>query len=579
MDTYYTNERNIQMLIVLMKSHNVKRIVASPGTTDVSLVASLQQDSYFEMYSSVDERSAAYLACGMAADSGEPVAIICTGATASRNYVSGLTEAFYRKLPILAITTTQHIGRIGQNIPQVLDRSQPLKDTAKLSVQVPSIHSSDDEWACNIAINRALLELRHHGGGPVHINLATNYSRDFYVKKLPTERVIRRYTYGEELPKLNESSVCVYVGAHSKWTREQELALNDFCKANNGVVLSDRISNYYGKYRVPASLVCNQDSYKSEVLTVPLMVYIGNVSDNLPIHPKRVWRVNPDGEIRDTFGNLEAVFEMSEEYFFKQYASVRSDIVNSNENLKKWNSECKKLSSKITELPFSNAWIAQQTLKKLPENSTLHLGILNSLRSWNFFEPSFNILGYSNTGGFGIDGNVSAFMGASFIRSNELFFGVFGDLSFFYDLNVNGNRHVGNNVRLLVVNNGKGAEFKNYNNVAAQFGAAADSYIAAGGHFGRQSPKLIKNFAEDLGFEYIKANSKEEYLQNLGRFVKSEPNEKPMIFEVFTNTDDESDALKMMRNLEVPSSAIVKKAAKRFIGERGVQTLKKIIRR
>lgn len=47
------------------------------------------QDSWFEMYSSVDERSAAYMACGMAAESGEVVVLSCTGATASRNYVSG----------------------------------------------------------------------------------------------------------------------------------------------------------------------------------------------------------------------------------------------------------------------------------------------------------------------------------------------------------------------------------------------------------------------------------------------------------------------------------------------------------
>lgn len=51
-------------------------------------VGSIQQDTWFEIYSSVDERSAAYLACGIATESGEPVAITCTGATASRNYLS-----------------------------------------------------------------------------------------------------------------------------------------------------------------------------------------------------------------------------------------------------------------------------------------------------------------------------------------------------------------------------------------------------------------------------------------------------------------------------------------------------------
>ena len=93
MNDKYTAERNIQILIYLLKSHGIRRVIASPGATDVSLVASLQHDSFFEMYSCVDERSAAYMACGIAAETGEPVVITCTGATSSRNYMPGLTEA------------------------------------------------------------------------------------------------------------------------------------------------------------------------------------------------------------------------------------------------------------------------------------------------------------------------------------------------------------------------------------------------------------------------------------------------------------------------------------------------------
>ena len=85
MKQYYTNERNVQILIALLKEHGIKRVIASPGSTNVTFVGSLQQDPWFEMYSCVDERSAAYMACGMAAESGEPVVLSCTGATASRN--------------------------------------------------------------------------------------------------------------------------------------------------------------------------------------------------------------------------------------------------------------------------------------------------------------------------------------------------------------------------------------------------------------------------------------------------------------------------------------------------------------
>ena len=124
MEQYYTNERNVQILISLLKEHGIKRVIASPGSTNVTFVASLQQDPFFKIYSCVDERSAAYMACGMAAESNEPVVLSCTGATASRNYFPALTEAFYRKLPILAVTSTQDESKIGHNIAQVIDRRQ-----------------------------------------------------------------------------------------------------------------------------------------------------------------------------------------------------------------------------------------------------------------------------------------------------------------------------------------------------------------------------------------------------------------------------------------------------------------------
>ena len=174
---HYTDERNIQIVISLLKAHGIKRVVAPPGATNVSFVASIQQDSFFEIYSAVDERSAAYIACGMAAESGEAVVLSCTGATASRNYMPALTEAYYRNLPVLAITSAQHSGRIGALIPQVIDRFSQPNDLVKLSVHLPTITTQEDEWNTIVKANTAILEMYHHGTGPVHTNLATVYSQ------------------------------------------------------------------------------------------------------------------------------------------------------------------------------------------------------------------------------------------------------------------------------------------------------------------------------------------------------------------------------------------------------------------
>lgn len=129
MDFYYSSNENVQILVALLKAHGIKRVIASPGTTNLELMVSLQHDDFFEMYSCVDERSAAYMACGLATETNEPVVITCTEATASRDYYPGLTEAFHRKLPILAVTGLHDYKYIGQLEPQVIDRRvSPLED-------------------------------------------------------------------------------------------------------------------------------------------------------------------------------------------------------------------------------------------------------------------------------------------------------------------------------------------------------------------------------------------------------------------------------------------------------------------
>ena len=580
MNTFYTSEINTQMLICLMKKHGIKKVVASPGATNICFVASLQQDDFFELYSSVDERSAAYIACGLAAESGEPVALSCTGATASRNYIPGLTEAFYRKLPVLAVTSTQHTGRVGQYVPQVIDRSNPLRDIAKLSVTIPTIHDEEDRWAYGVMLNDALLELRHRGGGPVHINLTTTYSDDFSFRELPDVPVINRIEYGDAWPDLSGKRVCIFVGAHQKMTASLEAAIDAFCEAYDSVVICDHTSNYHGKYGVMGALVTAQQQYQAECLNMDVLIHIGEVSGAyLSMRATQVWRISPDGQVRDTFRKLRYVFEMREEYFFKQYSAMTDGGKSEMNTYKAWCMEYANLYRKIPALPFSNGWMAMQLAGRLPEGTVLHLGILNTLRNWNFFKCSAKVYGYANTGGFGIDGGVSSLLGAALAEQEKLYFGVVGDLAFFYDMNVLGNRQFGRNVRLLLINNGVGTEFKNYNHKAAKFGDDADAYMAAAGHYGNKSPKLVKHYAEDLGFEYMSASSKEEFLANMERWLLPELTDRPMLFEVFTASRDESDSLKVIYNLTKTPKGMAKNVVRGMLGEKGIKAAKKILGR
>ena len=576
----YTSEENVLQLISLLKAHGIARIVASPGNTNITFVGSVQNDPFFKVYSCIDERSAAYMACGMAEESGEPVVISCTGATAARNYPSGLTEAFYRKLPVLALTSSQPFGRVGHLYPQFTDRNVQFNDIATMSVQVPYPYSDEERWSNNTKINNALLQLKRHGGGPVHINLQTIYSKDFSTENLPDERVIRRYTVYDAMPDLKAEKICIFVGSHKKFIPNLEKVVDEFCEKYNAIVLCDQTSNYKGKYRVLGGLVAGQREYTASCQHCDLMIHLGEVSGAyFKFKNTKIWRVSPDGEVRDTFKLLTTVFEMDEKTFFECY-NRRKKNSSPNTYFKEWISEITKINSMVGELPLSNVWMCQQTAHRLPENSVLYLGILNSLRSWSLYDTPKSVYSYSNVGGFGIDGGLSSCVGASMVNPEKLYFCVIGDLALFYDLNVLGNRNVGRNLRILLSNNGTGYEMHCANSTGIQFDAAErDRFFAAGGHNGNKSRNVIRHFAEDLGFEYMKAESKEEYLEKVEYFISSELTEKPILFEVFVNMEDDDYAYNATKITLKDNISTMKQVAKGILGEKGFSQVKKIIRK
>ena len=276
---YYTDEKNAQIIIALLKAHGIRRVIANPGTTNIAIVGSVQNDPWFEVYSGVDERHSAYMAVGMAAESGEPVVLSCTGATASRNYLPALTEAYYRKLPVLAITSMKNLDEIGQLSPQALDRSLLPQDAVKRSFECRVVNNNHDALVCQRKVNEAILELTRHGGGPVHINLEISWCMSFSTTELPTVTRVQRITESNfnEVPGLSSGmKIAMVVGSG----RIDE-AIFDFVNDYNVAVFADEGSGYRGPKRVHSSLLCSQVGFKNNPkfanLRPDLIINVGEV--------------------------------------------------------------------------------------------------------------------------------------------------------------------------------------------------------------------------------------------------------------------------------------------------------------
>ncbi|ADY37983.1 2-succinyl-5-enolpyruvyl-6-hydroxy-3-cyclohexene -1-carboxylic-acidsynthase [Phocaeicola salanitronis DSM 18170] len=550
MKTFYTDDKTTQIVLSLLKAHGIRKIIVSPGTTNVALVGSMQQDEFFDMYSAVDERSAAYMACGLAYESGEPVVITCTEATASRNYFPGLTEAYYRKLPILAITGTHGSKNVGHLKPQSIDRSVAPNDTIRMSIDLGKCQEPTDEWYVNVKVNEAILELTRDGGGPVHINLPFSCNT-YNTKQLPNVRVIKRFKRTDNLPPFPCGRIAIFIGSHKMMNTKEVELIDSFCDHHNAAVLCDKTSGYYGRYRIDYSLIAAQQSYNSPTANVDLLIHIGEVSGDTytqgKLKAKETWRVSDDGLIKDTFHTLKYVFSMEETEFFNFYQK------NSATESKEYFNECKEeyeyIYGKQPEIPYSNIWVAKMLCDKIPEGSYLHLSIFNSLRSWNFIKITKPVYTICNVGGFGIDGPMSTAIGATLAHPDILHFLIIGDLAFFYDLNSLGNRHVNSNLRILLINNGRGTEFRKKDHACAVFGDDADAFMAAAGHFGCQSKTLVRDYVQNLGFDYMQASSKEEFLNLYKGFTSLQKTDKPIVFEAFTDYRDETTAVDAYRHI------------------------------
>lgn len=168
------------------------------------------------------------------------------------------------------------------------------------------------------------------------------------------------------------------------------------------------------------------------------------------------------------------------------------------------------------------------------------MSILNATRLMQFYDLDKSIRVYSNANSFGIDGCLPTFLGQAY-ASDNLAFIIIGDLSFFYAMNAMGIKHIKNNVRVLLINNGGGAEF--------HIVPSHNELKTIDLHIGAAHNQTAKGWVESLGFEYISAQDEQVFKEKLEYFVSD--NQKNIVFEVFTDMEkDGQTVLQTYRDLE-----------------------------
>lgn len=548
----YTKLKNVQVVISLLKQNGIKYLVLSPGTRDVPLVHSVEQDAYFTCYSMVDERSAAYFALGLSMQLNEPVCLSCTSSTATSNYLPAVKEAYNKNVQLVLLTADRNNYLLKQGEDQLIVQDGMYGNYVRAAVNLPIVNNQQDLLYCIRKTNEALLELDHNEKGPVHINFQVQVIDLCREKVLPKYRMVRRISCEDEtgwkqkkadISKFNRIMI-IYGQSYFPETQRQKVidALDTFCEKYNCVVSYESTSNIFCANAIKTCLVTEAMTDREFAKYAPdLVITMGNhffsfLKYKLRNMGEKIehWRVCEDGSYLDNFDALTTIFKCSDAFFL----DTLCDGINSrstNEYYLDWANRVSKVV--FPDLKFSNFSAIRDLCCIIPSSGSLvHLTILNSLRLFNFLDTS-GLRAFCNLGADGIDGGMSTFLGQASIENNLAFI-ITGDLSFFYDLNSSLLEH-GNNIRVFLVNNFAGGEF--HNNFGLEKIPTLNEYIAAG------HKSKAKSFMKSTDFKYMCASNHEELQQALEQFIR--PSNKAVLLEVFTDANTDSQVLKQFYSM------------------------------
>lgn len=545
----YTDKKNVLELVALMIAHEVKQVVVCSGSRNSPVVHTLVNHPDFSCYRMTDERSAAFFALGLALHGGKPAAVVCTSGTALLNMYPAVAEAFYQQAPLVVISADRPAAWIGQMDGQTVQQSGVFGTMVKKSVNLPEINTQEEHWYCNRLINEALMELTHHGKGPVHINIPIQEPLfNFSTGELPAARVITRYqglneydrSYDELIARLNKYNRRMMIAGQMTMIylfekRISKLLYRHFTwfaeHLSNRIIPGRAVKNF-------DQILYSLDSEQREKMRPELLITYGGhiVSKRLKQYlrdnpPQEHWHVALDGEATDTFCSLTTVIEMDPFEFLERIAMLLDNKPVPYPQL--WEQLSKNVPEPVS--PYSQMAAVGGLIKALPQECVLHLANSSAVRFAQLFALPETVEVCCNRGTAGIDGTLSTALGYA-AKSEKLNFIVIGDLSYFYDMNALWNCNIRPNVRVLLLNNGGGGIFR----TLPGFDVDKETFDAVTG----THQTSTKGWAEERGFSYLSARNEATLADAIRKLADPAQAESPVLLEVFTEKEEDIRLLK-----------------------------------
>ena len=555
----YSNKENVNILTSLLLEYGVSDAVVCPGSRNAPIVHNLSVCEAIRCRPVTDERSAVFYALGLAIATKRPTVVCVTSGSALLNAMPAVAEAAYQHVPLIVISADRPQQWIDQLDGQTIPQSDALGRFVRKAVQLPEPHNDEERWLCRRLVNEAMHLATCRLGAPVHINVPISEPLfEFNIEQLPQLsrfNNIKRAVFKDasmDMPdafhEAKRPMIVIGQLAHGTVSHETIRSLSE-----KYVVMSEPLSNpsymtiHFDeaiRYIVSDNSSINDDEDDKTAYYPDYVVYVG---DTLVSKPARHFLRNtkapsclitPDAaDIHDPLMTLTDIVECDTMSINALLASL-CDAPDTDERCRfhdRWQSFLDACAAHADAYAPEYSQMAtvkyfEEQLADLDIDICVHYANSSAVRLACIYAQHYV---WCNRGVNGIEGSLSTAAGFS-LATHDMTVCVIGDLSFFYDQNALWNSNLRGNLRIILLNNRGGGIFRQLPGLNDS--PAADDLVMAS-HENTAQGICTQN---DIG--YLSAKNMDEMQIGVVTLLTRE-SERPMLLEVFTDSNDDIKAL------------------------------------
>lgn len=555
----YSNKENVNILTSLLLEYGVSDAVVCPGSRNAPIVHNLSVCEAIRCRPVTDERSAAFYALGLAIATRRPTVVCVTSGSALLNVMPAVAEAAYQHVPLIVISADRPQQWIDQLDGQTIPQSDALGRFVRKAVQLPEPHNDEERWLCRRLVNEAIHIATCRQGAPVHINVPISEPLfEFSTEQLPQLsrfNNIKRTAINDasmDMPDAFHEATrpMIVIGqlAHGTVSHETIRSLSE-----KYVVMSEPLSNpsymtiHFDeaiRYIVSDNSSINDDEDDKTAYYPDYVIYVGNTLVSKPA--RRFLRnakapsclITPDAaDIHDPLMTLTDIVECDTVSINALLASL-CETPDTDERCRfhdRWQSFLDACAAHADAYEPEYSQMAtvkyfEEQLADLDIDICVHYANSSAVRLACIYAQHYV---WCNRGVNGIEGSLSTAAGFS-LATHDMTVCVIGDLSFFYDQNALWNSNLRGNLRIILLNNRGGGIFRQLPGLSDS--PAADDLVMAS-HENTAQGICTQN---DIG--YMSAKNMDEMQIGIVTLLTRE-SERPMLLEVFTDSNDDVKAL------------------------------------